>query len=325
MDLSTTYMGLKLRNPLIVSSSRITSTIEDIKKCADYGAGAIVLKSLFEEQFLADSERLIDQDDKYFWYPEAIDYINEHSKEHGIKGYLKLIKGAKEQTNVPIIASINCVTATEWPRYARELVEAGADGLELNVFIVPKNEVISSAEIEDLYARIVGEVRKNVNVPIAVKIGPFFSNAFNMTSRLCNAGANGLVVFNRFYRPDIDIETEEITRPNYLSCAQEMGQPLRWVSLFSTRVKCDIVGNTGIHDGTGMIKMLLAGATAVQVCSTLYINGLGYIDTMLNDLQKWMTWKGYDKIDDFRGKLTRHHDNIAAFERVQFLKQALGE
>lgn len=325
MDLSTTYMGLKLRNPLIVSSSRITSTIEDIKKCADYGAGAIVLKSLFEEQFLANSERLMDQDQKYFWFPEAIEFINQHSKEHGIKGYLKLIRETKAQTNIPVIASINCVTATEWPRYSRELVDAGADGIELNVFIVPKNEKISSVEIEDLYVKVVEEVRKNVDVPIAIKIGPFFSNAFNMTSRLCQAGVNGIVVFNRFYRPDIDIDTEEISRPNYLSCPQEMGQPLRWASLFSARVNCDIAGNTGIHDGSGMIKMLLAGVSAVQVCSTLYINGLGYIDTMINDLQKWMAWKGYKKIDDFKGKLTKRHENISAFERVQFLKQALGE
>jgi dihydroorotate dehydrogenase (fumarate) len=325
MDLSTTYMGLKLRNPLIVSSSRITSTVEDIKKCADYGAGAIVLKSLFEEQFLADSNRLMDQDDKFFWYPEAIEFINQHSKEHGIKSYLKLIQGAKAQTNVPIIASINCVSSHEWPRYSRELVEAGADALELNVFIVPKNEKISSIEIEDLYVDIVREVRKNVEVPISIKIGPFFSNAFNMTDRLCQAGVNGIVVFNRFYRPDIDIDTEEVSRPNYLSCPQEMGQPLRWASLFSSRVKCDIAGNTGIHDGAGMIKMLLAGVSAVQVCSTLYINGLGYIDTMVNDLQKWMTWKGYENIAEFKGKLTKHHENIAAFERVQFLKQAFGE
>jgi dihydroorotate dehydrogenase (fumarate) len=325
MDLSTNYMGLKLRNPLIVSSSRITSTIEDIKKCADYGAGAIVLKSLFEEQFLANSERLMDQDQKYFWFPEAIEYINQHSKEHGIKSYLKLIQAAKAATNIPIIASVNCVTSAEWPRYCKELVAAGADGIELNIAIVPKDEKISSLEIEDIYVSIVQEVRKNVDVPIAVKIGPFFSNGFNMTKRFCEAGANAIVVFNRYYRPDIDIDTEEITRPNYLSCPQEMGQPLRWASLFATRTNCDIAGNTGIHDGTGMIKMLLAGVTAVQVCSTLYINGLGYIDTMLSDLQKWMAWKGYEKIDDFKGKLTKHHDNIAAFERVQFLKQALGE
>lgn len=325
MDLSTDYMGLKLRNPLIVSSSRITNNIEEIKRCADHGAGAIVLKSLFEEQFLTDSNRLMDQDEKYFWYPEAIEFINQHSKEHGIKGYLKLIRESKEQTDVPIIASINCVTAAEWPRYAKSLVDAGADGIELNVFIIPRNEEIESIEIEDRYIQIVDEVRKNVNIPIAIKIGPFFTNAFRTIRRLNEAGVNGIVVFNRFYRPDIDIDTESLVHPNYLSCPQEMGQPLRWVSLYSTRVSCDIAGNTGIHDGNGMIKMLLAGASAVQVCSTLYINGLGYIDTMVNDLKKWMTWKGYESISQFKGKLTRHHENVAGFERMQFLKQALGE
>lgn len=325
MDLSTTYMGLTLRNPLIVSSSRITSTVDDIRRCSEYGAGAIVLKSLFEEQFLANSSRLMDQDQKYFWFPEAVDFINQHSKDYGIKDYVKLIRAAKEHSDVPIIASVNCLTAQEWPRYSQSLVDAGADAIELNVFIVPRDEKTDSSELEDLYIRIIEEVRKHVTVPVAIKIGPFFTNGFRMVKRLNDAGVNGIVVFNRFYRPDIDIETESITRPNYLSCPQEMGQPLRWVSLFSTRVKCDIAGNTGIHDGNGMIKMLLAGAAAVQVCSTLYINGLGYIDTMVNDLKKWMQWKGYQKIDDFKGKLTKHHDNIAAFERVQFLKQSLGE
>jgi dihydroorotate dehydrogenase (fumarate) len=267
----------------------------------------------------------MDQDQKYFWFPEAIEYISQHSKEHGIKGYLKLIQGAKSVTNIPIIASVNCVTANEWPRYAKELVDAGADGIELNVAILPKNESVSSLEIEDLYVQVVEEVRKHVKVPIAIKIGPFFSNGFNMTKRLCDAGADAIVVFNRFYRPDIDIDDEEITRPNYLSCPQEMGQPLRWVSLLSSRLKCDVAGNTGIHEGSGMIKMLLAGASAVQVCSTLYINGLGYIDTMVNDLKKWMTWKGYESVDEFKGKLTKRHENVAAFERIQFLKQSLGE
>jgi dihydroorotate dehydrogenase (fumarate) len=325
MDLSVTYMGLKLRNPLIVSSSRITSSIEDIKKCSDYGAGAIILKSLFEEQFLADSDRLMDMDPKYFWYPEAVEFINQHSKEHGIKHYLKLISESKKQTNVPIIASVNCVTASEWPRFSSQLEEAGADGLELNIFVVPKGVGVNSKELEDLYVEIVTEVRKNVKVPIAVKIGPFFTNGFQMVKRLSDAGASGIVVFNRFYRPDIDIENEQITWPNYLSCPQEMGQPLRWVSLFAKQVNCDIAGNTGIHDGEGMIKMLLAGAAAVQVCSTLYINGLGYIDTMVNDLKKWMMWKGYQNVGEFKGKLTKQHENIAAFERVQFLKQTLGE
>lgn len=325
MDLSVSYMGLKLRNPLIVSSSRITSSIEDIRKCSDYGAGAIVLKSLFEEQFLADRNQLMDMDTKYFWYPEAVDFISQHSKEHGINSYLKLISEAKRHVDIPIIASVNCVTDAEWPKFSSHLIDAGADGIELNIAVVPKSEDTGSRDLEDLYVSIVSAVKHHIKAPISVKIGPFFTNGFQMVKRLYDSGAGAIVVFNRFYRPDIDIDSEEISRPNYLSCPQEMGQPLRWVSLFARRVKCDIAGNTGIHDGEGMIKMLLAGAAAVQVCSTLYINGLGYIDSMIADLKKWMAWKNYDRIDDFKGKLTRQHENIAAFERIQFLKQALGE
>jgi dihydroorotate dehydrogenase (fumarate) len=325
MDLSTTYMGLKLRNPIIVSSSRLTGSIDDIKKCADYGAGAIVLKSLFEEQLLADTDRLMDQDEKYFWFPEAIEYINTHAKDYGVNNYLNLIREAKSYTNIPIIASINCVSPVEWPQFARRLVEAGADAIELNIAIVPFNESMNSSEIEDTYVQIVTEVKKNVDVPVAVKLGAFFSNHMQIIRRLCGAGVNAVVLFNRYYRPDIDIMDEVVVRSNVLSAPEEMGQPLRWVSLLSQRIKCDIAGNTGIHDAQAMIKMLLAGATSVQICSTLYNNGIGYIDTMLFDLKKWMDKKGYDSIDDFKGKVARFQDNVAAFERIQFMKQSLGD
>ncbi len=325
MDLSTTYMGLKLRNPIIVSSSRLTGSIDDIKKCADYGAGAIVLKSLFEEQLLADSERLMDQDEKYFWFPEAIDYINTHAKDFGVGNYLSLIREAKAYTKIPIIASINCVSPVEWPSFARKLVEAGADAIELNIAIVPFNEKMNSSDIEDTYVQIVTEVKKNVDVPVSVKLGSFFSNHMQIIRRLCVAGIDGVVLFNRYYRPDIDIDDEIVVRSNVLSAPEEMGQPLRWVSLLSQKVKCDIAGNTGIHDAKGMIKMLLAGASSIQICSTLYNNGIGYIDTMLFDLKKWMDRKGYDSIDEFKGKVARYQDNVAVFERIQFMKQSLGD
>ena len=256
MDLSSTYLGLKLKNPIIVSSSRLTSTIENIKKCAEHGAGAIVLKSLFEEQLLADPEKLIDQDKKYFWYPEAVDFINEHSKEQGLKEYLDLIKDAKAETSVPIIASINCNTPDEWPKFAAKLEEAGMDRLELNISIMPFDEEASSQDIEDTYIDIVAEVKKNVTVPIAVKIGPMFTNIYGLVNRLDKAGADAVVLFNRFYRPDIDIENEKVVRNNVLSGPEEITQPLRWVSLLAGKVDCDIAGNTGIHTADGMVKHL---------------------------------------------------------------------
>lgn len=325
MDLTTTYMGLKLNNPIIVSSSKLTSEIGNIKKCADQGAGAIVLKSLFEEQLLADADSLMDQDEKYFWFPEAVDFINTHSKEHGVKEYLELIQEAKKNTTVPIIASINCATPNEWPRFAAKLEEAGMDGLELNISIMPFDENISSQEIEDTYVNIVTEVKKYVKVPVAVKISPMFTNMIAMVKRLEAAGADAVVLFNRFYRPDIDSDTETVVRSNILSGAEEMTQPLRWVSLLVDRIKIDIAGNTGIHNAEGIIKQVLAGAAATQICSTLYNNGIGYIDTMLFDLEKWMQKHNYNSLSEFQGKIGRDNENVAAFERVQFMKKTLTE
>ena len=325
MDLSTTFMGLKLPNPVIVSSSKLTGNITDIRKCLDSGAGAIVLKSLFEEQLIANSNRLMDQDPKYFWYPEAVEFINTHSKEFGLNQYLDMISQAKKHSTVPVIASINCVTPNTWPEFARSLVDAGADAIELNIAIYPTQAMTSSDEIEQLYVDIVKAVRANVDVPISVKLGPLFTNIIQMITNLCQSGMNGAVLFNRFFRPDIDIETEQVKPPNFLSAPEEMGQPLRFISLLSNRVKCDIAGNTGIHDAEGAIKMLLVGASAVQVCSTLYKNGIGYIDTMLHDLEHWMRERGYASIDQFRGNIVKYQENSLAFERLQFLKTILGD
>lgn len=323
MDLKTRYMGLELKNPIIVSSSKLTSTIDNIKKCAEMGAGAIVLKSLFEEQLLADADELMDRDEKYFWYPEAVEYINEHSKDYGVKEYLGLLAEAKNQTMVPIIASINCTTSEEWPKFAGELEQAGADGIELNIAIIPMIGEVSSIEIEDRYIEIIKEVKKYTTLPVSVKFGPLFTNPVNIIQRMDEAGADALVIFNRFYRPDINIDNETIVHNNILSGPEEMTQSLRWVSLLSDKVSCDVAANTGIHNAEGVIKQLLAGADAVQICSTLYSNGISYIDTILADLKAWMSEHNYNSINDFRGKISRDNEHAAAFARVQFMKRNL--
>jgi len=323
MDLSTEYMGLKLKNPIIVSSSKLTGDIKNIKKCADVGAGAIVLKSLFEEQLIADSNLLMDQDMKYFWFPEAIDHINKHSKERGLQQILKLIKEAKEHSDIPIIASINCITSHEWPQFAKTLEDAGADGIELNIAIFPFDKYMSCADIADKYIDIVKEVKKFVNVPVSVKMGNYFTNLVQMTNRLDEAGADALVLFNRYYRPDIDIETEQVVRENILSSPIEVTKSLRWVALLSPQLNCDIAAATGIHDYKGVVKQLLAGAAATQICSTLFNNGLSYIDTMLYDLEKWMQKKGYQSIAEFKGKVANKEENSQRFERMQFLKKEI--
>lgn len=325
LNLSTTYMGLELKNPIIVSSSKLTSTIDNVRECADRGAGAVVLKSLFEEQLLADVDTLYDQDEKYFWYPEAVEFLNEHSREHGLQEYLALIEAAKQGTEIPIIGSIHCRTPVQWPKFAAKLEEAGVDGLELNIAILPFDESVSSVEIENTYLEIVREVKKYVTVPVAVKIGGMFTNPFQMVSSLAEAGADAVVLFNRFYRPDIDLKKERVVRGNILSAPEEMTRPLRWVSLLANRAACDVAGNTGIHDAESVIKHLLVGAAAVQVCSTLYKNGIGYLETMVGDLEAWLKDHNYSSVSAFQGKLARQENQLAAFERIQYMRKTLTE
>ncbi len=323
MDLSTEYMGLKLKNPIIVSSSKLTGDIKNIKKCADVGAGAIVIKSLFEEQLIADSEALMDQDMKYFWFPEAIEHINKHSKDYGLKQVLALIKEAKAYTDIPIIASINCVSANEWPQFSKQLEDAGADAIELNISIFPFDKYTSCGDIADQYINIVQRVKEYVNIPVAVKMGSYFTNLLQTAHRIDEAGADGLVLFNRYYRPDIDIETETIVRDNVLSSPLEVTRPLRWVALLSPQLNCDIAAGTGIHDYTGVVKQLLAGASATQICSTLFNNGLSYIDTILFDLQKWMEKHNYKSVSEFQGNVANKEGSSQKFERMQFLKKEI--
>ncbi len=323
MDLSTEYMGLKLKSPIIVSSSKLTGELNNIKKCADVGAGAIVLKSLFEEQLIADSNVLMDQDIKYFWFPEAIEHINKHSKEYGLKQTLELIKGTKQYTDIPVIASINCISAHEWPQFAKKLEDAGADGIELNIAIFPFDIYTSCGDIANTYIEIIEKVKEHVNIPVSVKMGTYFTNLLQIAHRMDQAKVDGLVMFNRYYRPDIDIETESVVRANILSSPLEVTKSLRWVALLSPQLECDIAAGTGIHDYTGVVKQILAGASATQVCSTLFNNGISYIDTILFDLQKWMQKHKYESISEFKGKVAQKEGNSQKFERMQFLKKEI--
>ena len=325
MDLSTTYMGLELKNPIIVSSSKLTSQLNNIKKCAEKGAGAIVLKSLFEEQLLADPAKLMEQDEKYYWFPEAVEFINSHAREKGLDEYLSLIRDAKQATSVPIIASINCTTPNEWPKFAARLEEAGADGLELNIAIMPVDESVTSLEIESTYGEIVSEVKKYISIPIAVKIGPFFTNTLGLVKKLESTGADAVVIFNRFFRPDIDIDNLKVVRGDILSSPEEMTLSLRWVTLLAGRVSCDIAANTGIHDVKGVIKQLLAGAAAAQICSTLYKNGINYIEDLIAGLEKWGQAQNYAALSQLQGKIGKDEAHAAAFERIQYMKKTLTE
>ncbi len=322
MDLSTNYLGIKLKNPLVVSSSKITKEFESIKFCAEMGAGAIVTKSIFEEQLLVDINRLKDQDSKFHYYPEAIEHIQKHSTEFGMKKLLDLIADVKAKLDIPVIASINCVTDSEWTNYASKFEEAGADAIELNIAIIPFDKYTTCTEINDRYCDIFKSVKKNVNIPVSIKLGSYFTNIIGMAHKLDKQGVDGIVLFNRFYRPDINIETEEIIKTNILSGPTEATRTLRWVALLANKVNCDISAGTGIHTHTGVIKQLLAGANTTQLCSTLFQNGISYLETILFEIERWMKRKGYNSISDFQGNIQKKYGtDINKFERIQFLSK----
>lgn len=322
MNLSTKYMGVELKNPIIVSSSKLTGNIDNIRSCAKAGAGAVVLKSLFEEQIIAKTEAGLKRNEMYFWYPEASDYVLNISKGSGVKEYLKLIEQSKKETDIPVFASINCVSPVEWPAFAKKMEAAGADGIELNIAIFPFDKNLNSQKIEDTYIEILQAVKKEVNMPVAVKIGPYFTNTVAMTWRLAEAGADALVLFNRFYNPDVDIATMKVVADNVFSSPDEKSIPMRWIALLSAEnIPCDLAANTGIHYSIGVAKQLLAGATAVQLCTTLYQNGIPYITEIRKGLEDWMRKHGFKSIADFRGLVNKHPENTAAFERIQYMKR----
>lgn len=324
-DLSTRYMGLNLRNPLIVGSSGLTNSIDNIKKISDNGAGAVVLKSLFEEQINYAIGKTMSQNTENYEYPEAFDYISNYTQQKDVDQYLKLIRDAREATDIPVIASINCTSSAEWTSFAKKIEEAGADGLELNIFVLPSDPRHESKHNEKIYLDILQEVLKQVEIPVSAKISYYFSGLAHTAIQMSWTGISGMVLFNRFFSPDIDINKFEVVTSNVFSSSDELSLSLRWVAMLSDKLHCDIAASTGIHDGKAMIKQLLAGAKAVQVASVLYKNGFEMIGKMLNELDEWMEEHNFEKTSDFIGRLSyKQTANPAAYERVQFMKHFSG-
>ncbi len=324
-DLSTTYIGLKLPNPIVVASSGLTATAPKVIEAAEAGAGAIVLKSLFEEQIVVETRQDLNGAEVDA-HAEALDFLTRMGKDVHLNDHLAMLKEVKAKVPVPVIASLNCVTAREWMDYAVSLQKAGADALELNVFIMPASVRREGAEIEAVYLDIARKVRRRLSIPIAMKLGPHFSGLASMIRKLANEGINGFVLFNRFYRPDIDIEKLRLKAAGMLSTPAEMGPSLQWIALLSGDIEdADFAAATGIHDGEAVIKQLLVGARAVQVCSTLYRNGLGRIGEMLRALSAWMDGRGYGAIADFNGLLCQERsEHPEAYERSQYIKALVG-
>ncbi len=325
VNLATTYMGLKLKNPIIIGSSGLTNSVENIKEAAANGAAAVVLKSLFEEQIHHSASHTLQQNETGNYYPEAEDYIRNYTRHNDVDNYLKLIRDSKKAVDIPIIASINCVSSHEWIEFAHKIEEAGADALELNIFILPSDPHRDGDDNEKIYFEILEKLTKTIKIPIAVKISYYFSSLSKMALKLSWTGISGIVMFNRFFSPDIDIEKFEIKATNVFSQPSELSVSLRWVAMLSTKVHCDIAASTGVHDGKSVIKQLLAGAKAVQVASVIYKKGFKEITLMLDELEEWMTRHNFSTVDQFIGKMSvKEADNPAAYERVQFMKHFSG-
>lgn len=323
-NLTTSYMGLELKNPLVVSSSGLTNTISGIERSFHAGAGAVVLKSLFEEQIDFELRDQRETDDLSI-HPEAGDYLERMGKELGPADYLTLIREGKRKFAEPIIASVNCITSKWWANWARQIEDAGADALELNIAIMPRDSDQLATEIEERFLRIIERVKQAIEIPIAVKLGPYFTALPHFIARLHKAGVHGLVLFNRFYQLDIDIKKMELVPGYQFSSPGEIYPTLRWTSLLSGQCGCDIAASTGVDTGDDVVKLLLAGAHAVQVCSTLYRHGYEHIATLSKEVESWMGGAGFAAIEEFRGKLSQSvSTQPAAYERIQYIRALTG-
>jgi len=324
-DLTTKYLGLTLRNPIIAASSGLTDSFDKIAELEKNGAGAVVMKSLFEEQIILEAEHNLKEAGKnsliYDEFSETLDYIDIHVREKELGKYLDTIKKVKKDLSIPLIASVNCVSDIGWTGFAKQIEKAGADALELNIFIMPFGFENNCDEREQKYYKILRKVKQEVNIPVAVKISPYFTNLGKVIMNLETEGANGIVLFNRFSSPDIDIENINVTVADVYSNPVETTTSLRWIAILANRLKIDMAASTGVHDGHVMIKQILAGASAVQIASSLYINGLSQINEMLKYLENWMDRKGFNYVDQFKGKLSQDkHSHPEVYERLQFMK-----
>ena len=337
VDLSCKYLGLTLRNPIIVGSSGLTSSLGNLKTIAQMGAGAVVLKSIFEEQIKFEADKFLKSDNpgmkswneafqgivskSEFYYDEAYDYLTNYAKEHTLNHYLSLITEAKKEINIPVIASINCSTQYDWEYFAKRIQEAGADALELNIYLLPSDFEKDGIENEKVYFDIIREVKKFVTIPVSLKIGYYFSSLAQTVLKLSETGIAGLTLFNRPYNPDIDIKNLQVSASNMFSNDTEYSHSLRWVGLLSGKLKCNIAASTGIHNHETVIKQLLAGADAVHLVSVFYKHHFDILPQIITGLESWMAEHKFSNISEFKGLLSKKNiHNPASYERVQFLR-----
>jgi dihydroorotate dehydrogenase (fumarate) len=326
MDIRTTYLGLKLNSPLIAGSSGLTGSVDKVKAMAQHGAGAVVLKSLFEEEIYFEQEDILKEAEADGIDMAQFDYYDFHLKGQKLDRYVKLITEAKQSVDIPVIASINCLYSHEWTAFARRLEAAGADAFELNMFFLPSDFKRSTREQEDAYFKIIERVMAIASIPVSLKISYYFSNLGPMIQRLSQTGVKGIVLFNRFFSPDIDIDKFKVKPSFVFSSPAELALSLRWVAIMARKVDCDLAASTGVHNSPALIKQLLAGASAVQAASSLYKHGPGHIATMIDGLKTWMQKHGFKRLDDFRGRMSQEAaSDPAVYERSQFMRYFGGD
>jgi dihydroorotate dehydrogenase (fumarate) len=323
VDLTTTYMGLSLKNPVVPSASPLSASLDSVKRMEDAGAAAVTLHSLFEEQIEFEAEALghfLERGTESF--AEALTYfppLDEYRREPD--DYVEHIRQCKQAVDIPIIASLNGVSLGGWTGYAKKFEEAGADAVELNVYYIPTNDTLMSYDVEDLYVKLLKEVKQHVSIPVAMKLSPYFSAMPHVASMLDAEGADALVLFNRFYQPDIDIEELEVTPNLQLSTPVEMRLPMRWIAILYSRLDCSMALTSGIHSAEDVIKAVMVGADVANVCSVLLKGGIGKIDDLLTGLATWMVEHEYESVEQMKGSMS--HKSVpepAAFERANYMK-----
>jgi len=320
VSLNTKYLGLDLKNPLVIASSRITGSLENCKNLEEYGAGAIVIRSLFEEQVTGEISRLFSGTEENI-HPEAVDYVQNLLKRVSTKSYLDYIEKCKKSIGIPIIPSLHCTTKGKWIEFATQCEKAGADALELNLYISPQNGAQRGADLEKKYIDISEEIKSRIKIPVAMKLPPYFTNTMNMVFQLDQSGIDGFVLFNRYYRFDFNIEDLKIIQGNVFSSPEEFALPLRWITLLSGKIHGSISASTGVHDYSTFIKLILAGAHTVQLASVLYIKDIKIIVEIINDIKLWMSRKGFENLDQFRGLMAQVKNRQPyIYERIQFIK-----
>jgi dihydroorotate dehydrogenase (fumarate) len=323
VNITTQYMGMTLRSPLVASASPLSEKLDNIKRIEDAGAGAVVMFSLFEEQIRRERETLFHHlvygTDSF---AEALTYFPEPEQYHaGPDQYLDLIRKAKEAVDIPVIASLNGTSIGGWTKFAHKMQEAGADALELNVYYIPTDMNVTSAQVEQTYLDILYAVKQTVSIPVAMKISPYFSNMAHMAKLLDDGGANALVLFNRFYQPDIDLETLDV-RPNVLlSTPQAARLPMTWIGILFKKIKADLAATSGVHTSEDALKMLLVGANVTMMTAALLKNGIDHIRVVEAGLRRWMEEHEYESVDQMRGSVSQvHAEDPSAFERAQYMR-----